>query len=82
MVLSLERVVEVGESHVGPRGGFVELCGVVHAKGLVRALVIEVVDELIEAGLLGSCERLDELLPSSGSGACARGGRSAAGCRV
>ena len=49
----VERRVEVGESGVRRKGRLIELGGIFHVPSLVRALVTEDRDEVIEAGLLG-----------------------------
>jgi hypothetical protein len=52
MVLSVERIVDVGQSGVGTRGRLVDLGRILHTQSFVGTLVVEDFDELIEAGLL------------------------------
>ena len=48
----VQGVIEVGQSLIRARGRLIDLRGALHAQSLVRALLVENLEEVIEAGLL------------------------------
>ncbi len=54
----MERVVEFRQAAVGAGGRGIDFRGTVHVEGLVGALVVELIDKIIELGLL--LQTLDE----------------------
>ena len=48
----MERIVEFSDALIGPRGRFIDFDGALHIESLVRALVVKLVNEDIELGLL------------------------------
>jgi hypothetical protein len=48
----VQGVIEVGQSLIRARGRLIDLSGTLHAQSLVRTLLVEDLEEVIEAGLL------------------------------
>jgi len=48
----MEGVVDIGQAPIRAGGGLIDLGRTLHVQGLVRALVVEDVDKVIELGLL------------------------------
>ncbi len=48
----MKRIIDIGQSLVDARGGLIDLGGALHVQRLVRTLLVENFDEVIEPGLL------------------------------
>ena len=52
MVLVVERVVQFGQAAIVAGGGSIDFRGALHVESLVRPLVVELFEKIIELGLL------------------------------
>jgi hypothetical protein len=48
----VERIGEFSDAPIGPRGRFINVGGILHTESLMRALVVKLMNEGIELGLL------------------------------